>query len=182
METRQRSPPSPSAMRSVLCPTPPPPPSKRTFRPHQSACKVRLNDRHRRLLSQSFTKEGSDLPAVFTIIRPPYPGTVSIAFSLGGSADAGQDYESPPLEVSLPSDVSAADIYIWAKEDQQVEKEEIVELTLKAPAGYDILGNEKAQITIHDKVRGVWSGVWCFARPSSFGAHELPQNVCAPFL
>ncbi|EMR00937.1 delta-60 repeat domain protein [Cesiribacter andamanensis AMV16] len=58
----------------------------------------------------------------------------TIAISLSGSAQPGQDYEAPPTSVQLPAGEKAVKIPITVLADTEPEEEETVILTLTAPA------------------------------------------------
>eukprot|EP00668_Euglena_longa_P000925 GGOE01001113.1.p1 GENE.GGOE01001113.1~~GGOE01001113.1.p1 ORF type:complete len:1004 (+),score=192.70 GGOE01001113.1:54-3065(+) len=95
-------------------------------------------------------KEGGPIPAVITIVRPPYSSSITVAYSLQGTAAEGQDFEPVERQVTIPGDSSAADVLIFALEDLVPEEAETVELVLEAPAGYQLMETVPLVVVIHD--------------------------------
>lgn len=96
----------------------------------------------------SETREGSNNPAEFTIVREGAQGlSLSINYSISGSASSGGDYDTSSNQLQLLPDQSTVKLQINSLLDSIPEGKESVTLTLEPGEGY-VLGAENSA-TIH---------------------------------
>jgi len=87
----------------------------------------------------------------FTISRTgSTEAALTVHFSLGGSADNGIDYQTLPTSVTIPAGAATANVTVRPVDDDEVETEETVELTLTAEDAYTVGSPDRATITIRD--------------------------------
>ncbi|MDB6039337.1 MAG: hypothetical protein JWM99_3178 [Verrucomicrobiales bacterium] len=87
----------------------------------------------------------------FTLSRTgDLSSTLTIAFSTGGSAQNGRDYEDLGTSVTIPAGASSVTLIVQPMADALIENDETVDLILGMGAGYNIGAASSAQVVIHD--------------------------------
>jgi hypothetical protein len=90
-------------------------------------------------------------PGVFTLTRSGDTSkSLTVNFTLGGSATNGSDYDLLPLSVIIPAGQASATVTVTPKDDTIVDPNENVILTLSSSANYTIGASSNASITIAD--------------------------------
>jgi hypothetical protein len=88
---------------------------------------------------------------VFTVTRTGVTtASLTVNYTLAGTAISGTDYTSPGGTVTIPAGASSATIAITPVNDTLVESPETVVLTLAASAGYTLGSPASATVTIAD--------------------------------
>jgi len=96
------------------------------------------------------SEQGPDTGA-FTLSRDGSTASaLTVQYSLGGSAANGIDYQSLPTSVTIPQGAASAAITVTPIDDNEVEGDETIVLTLSANAAYTVGSPGSATITIHD--------------------------------
>ncbi|MGH9221593.1 MAG: Calx-beta domain-containing protein [Vicinamibacterales bacterium] len=78
--------------------------------------------------------------------------SLTVSFSLTGSATDGVDYESLPTTVMFPEGLATVDVTLTPKTDSLVEGNESATLTVMAGAGYELGSPGSATVNIADHV------------------------------
>jgi len=121
-------------------------------------------------VKQSYTSEGSPLPATFRIVREGMPLTspLIVHYTTSGTATSGSDYTSLPGTITIPAGQSSVILNISATSDAAAESTENVVLELKDAAGYRVgYKSERTAIaTIQDSQPSPVGGVSLLASGS----------------
>jgi hypothetical protein len=108
--------------------------------------------------------EFGPVSGAFTVTRTGGTGiSLTVAFSIGGTAVNGSSCTSIAPSVAIPSGASSANVEIVPIPDDIAEGDRTVILTLTPSGPYAIGANAAATVTIHDKPADQW-------RLSNFGA------------
>jgi hypothetical protein len=100
--------------------------------------------------SDPAASEGGD-PGSFTIqLNRPATNPVTVAYSIGGTATAGSDYQALPATVTIPAGQQQADLPVIPLSDNLVEPTETVTVTLQAGSDYLIGSPASASVDIAD--------------------------------
>ena len=92
-------------------------------------------------------------PGVFRLARSgDASSSLTVSFSLTGSATDGVDYESLPTTVMFPGGLATVDVTLTPKTDSLVEGNESATLTVMAGAGYELGSPSSATVNIADHV------------------------------
>src|SRR5207245_3002511 len=75
---------------------------------------------------------------------------IQVSWTFSGTASNGVDYQQLPTTSSFPAGLTDADLTITPIDDNQVEGDETVIVTLVAGAGYTIGSSSNATVIIHD--------------------------------
>ena len=95
-------------------------------------------------------EQGQDT-GTFTVSRgAETSGDLTVYYTVGGSASAGDYVEALSGQVTIPDGLSSADITITPVDDSEVEGDETVTLTLSADAAYTIGSPASDTVTIAD--------------------------------
>jgi parallel beta-helix repeat protein len=95
-------------------------------------------------------EKGTD-PGTFVISRTGDAGSsLTVSYSLGGTAANSIDYQTLPGVVTIPAGASAVAVIVRPIDDRTVESNETVILTLSASAAYIVGSPNTATITIAD--------------------------------
>ena len=90
-------------------------------------------------------------PGTFTLSRSgSMASALTVRYSLSGSAANGIDYQSLPTSVTIPGGAASATITLTPIDDNEVESDETVVLTLSPDAAYNVGSPNSATVTIHD--------------------------------
>jgi PKD repeat protein len=90
-------------------------------------------------------------PGTFTISRTgSTAASLTVHFSLGGSADNGIDYQSLPTSVTIPAGAASANLSVRPMDDTEVEGDETVVLSVSADSPYMVGSPQSATVTLHD--------------------------------
>jgi subtilisin family serine protease len=93
---------------------------------------------------------GSD-PGTFTLTRTgATDAALTVAFTLGGSATAGNDYAALGTSATIPAGASSTTIIVRPIDDTLVEGPETITITLAADSAYTLGTNASATITLAD--------------------------------
>jgi hypothetical protein len=109
-------------------------------------------------------------PGLFTISRTGTIGTLTVNFSVGGTAMEGGDYATLGGSVTFPDAQMSATVTVTPALDSRTEGNETVILTLASGIGYTIGTPATATVTIAD-YRG---GMLQVARRVNFGKAKVP--------
>jgi N-acetylneuraminic acid mutarotase len=85
--------------------------------------------------------------------------SITVGYTIGGSAANGNDYDTLSGVVSIPVGASFADIDVHPKDDTNDESNETIVLTLKPLSGYDI-DDASASMTITDNDGSTSPSYW----------------------
>ncbi|MBX3740392.1 MAG: DNRLRE domain-containing protein [Akkermansiaceae bacterium] len=103
--------------------------------------RVAGNDEVAVSVTKAFATEGveGDNKLTFTVGRSgSTTAALNVNYTLGGTADAGTDYTTPAGVVTIPAGATSAVITIDVLEDQLLEADETVTVTLAAGGGYSL--------------------------------------------
>lgn len=78
-------------------------------------------------------------------------GALTVTYSVGGTAKAGEDYPALPGSVTIAAGESVAEIKVMPIQDNKAEKAETVILTLTENPAYVVGSPKSATVTIKDK-------------------------------
>jgi hypothetical protein len=96
-------------------------------------------------------------PARFTLVRSGDTNpTVSVTYSISGTASNGVDYSFLSGSAVLPSGISTTNIIVTPFPDNLVEGDETVSLTLLPSTNYTFTTLTNATIVIHDRPIDAW--------------------------
>jgi len=96
------------------------------------------------------SEQGPDT-GTFTLSRAgDTSAALTVNYSLGGTAQNGTDYQQVGASVTIAAGASSATVTVTPIDDNQVEGDETVVLTVSADAAYDIGSPNNATITITD--------------------------------
>lgn len=136
--------------------------------------------------------ENGSAPGVFRLARSgDASSSLTVLFSVMGSATNGVDYETLPTSVMFPQDHATVDVTVTPKTDSLVEGTELATLTVMAGAGYELGSPVSATVNIADYVVPAGPVVTVFATEpvasedmSLFGAFELRRtgNLTLPLV
>jgi hypothetical protein len=118
--------------------------------------------------SDAVADEFGSGPGHFAIVRSggDLNDSLTVNYSLGGSAAPGTDFIAPPGSVTLPAGVAATNVMIEPLVDALVEGHESVTLTLASTANYLLTALSNATVTLRDRPADAW-------RFANFTASEL---------
>ena len=101
------------------------------------------------LVTAATATEASAVPGAVTIRRDAVSSrALTVSLFVGGSAAAGSDYVALPASATIPADAAEVTIPVVPIDDQLVENNETVTLTLRAGGGYTIGSPSFASVTI----------------------------------
>lgn len=100
------------------------------------------------------------IPGVFTFTRDHPIGSVTVPFSLGGTAIAGTDFEALPASVTLPDGALTSTLAVAPIEAAPDSISETLVLTLAGGAGYTLGSPASATLTIDDHITSIAAGAW----------------------
>jgi subtilase family serine protease len=93
--------------------------------------------------------EAGTVPGVVTITRGGSTDrTITVNLLVGGSATTGSDYVAVPGSVTIPAGATSATVQVLPIDDQAIENNETVVLTLYAGSGYTVGAPSSATVTI----------------------------------
>lgn len=136
--------------------------------------------------------ENGSAPGVFRLARSgDASSSLTVLFSVMGTATNGVDYETLPTSVMFPEDHATVDVTVTPKTDSLVEGSEFATLTVMAGAGYELGSPVSATVNIADHVVPASPVVTVFATEpvasedmSRFGVFELRRtgNLALPLV
>ena len=136
--------------------------------------------------------ENGSAPGVFRLARSgDASSSLTVLFSVMGTATNGVDYETLPTSVMFPEDHATVDVTVTPKTDSLVEGSESATLTVMAGAGYELGSPVSATVNIADHVVPASPVVTVFATEpvasedmSRFGVFELRRtgNLALPLV
>lgn len=119
--------------------------------PAQATVTILDDDRQYLTLSAtSSTSEPSGTGTFTLTLAEPAETSISVDFTLSGTAIPDEDFIRPQSPLIIPSGSMTATISIVVKDDQVDEGAETVTVTISPPEGIPIEGNPSATITIQD--------------------------------
>lgn len=127
-------------------------------------------------------EENSD-PGVFTLSRTgDTSSALTVAYTLGGSAVNGDDYALLPGSIVLAAGAATADITVTPVNDDRVEADESVILTLTPATTYLIDTPGSARITIKDNGISGGGGGGCTINANAVPDPSLPALLMLSLL
>ena len=94
--------------------------------------------------------EAGLVPGVFTVTRPCNIGSLTVNYSVGGTATPGSDYATLPGSVTIANGATSATITVTPIDDAVAECPETVVVTLSANPNYVVGTSSNATVTIAD--------------------------------
>ncbi|PYM16528.1 MAG: hypothetical protein DME18_01195, partial [Verrucomicrobia bacterium] len=100
------------------------------------------------------SEQGPD-PGEFTFARTgDTSSALTVNYTLGGTATKWDDYRRPegdmPESVTIPAGATSTTLTIVPFDDEEIEGDETVQLTVSPDAAYDVGSPDTATVTIHD--------------------------------
>src|SRR6185503_8069692 len=87
----------------------------------------------------------------FTVSRTgSTASSLTVFYSVSGTATAGSDFQTIPLSILIPAGQSSAGITVTTMDDALVEGDETVIVTLSPNAAYTVGSPSSATVTIKD--------------------------------
>jgi Calx-beta domain len=104
--------------------------------------------------------EGGTNPMIRITRSGDISGSLSVGYTLSGTAMSGTDYTAPSGSVSFSANETYKDVTISLDDDTTAESTETITLTLDPPSGNYTLGNESDTVFVKDNERNrvVWKG------------------------
>ncbi len=109
-------------------------------------------------LNPNATEDGPQ-PGIFEIRRNGGTNTLTVLYTLGGTATNGVDFSPLSGSVMLPPDVTNATIAVTPMADAAVEASELVTLTLATNSGYIVDAPSSASLVIADSSTPTGTGL-----------------------
>ncbi|MEW6303487.1 MAG: Calx-beta domain-containing protein [Verrucomicrobiota bacterium] len=101
--------------------------------------------------SDSAAAEAGANTGTFTVSRSgSTSASLTVNYTVGGSASNGSDYQSLPNFVTIPAGAASANVTVTPIDDSAVEGNETVVLTLASGTGYNIGSPNSATVNIAD--------------------------------
>jgi subtilase family serine protease len=120
--------------------------------------------------------EAGPVAGVFTVTRSGnMNSTLTVSYSLSGTAQRGTDYVTIPTTVTIPSGSPSAQVTITPIDDSIVESNESVILTIVASSGYMVGSPSNSAVTIVSDDTAPDMVVSALDAPTSSGAGQTIQ-------
>lgn len=124
---------------------------------------------------------GADTGTFLLARSGPTTSALTVAYSVGGTATAGADYQALSGSVTIPAGAASAAVIVRPLADAVAEGTETVALTLVGGTGYAVGAPAAAQVSISDAAAPAPAGVaaWSTHAPAPVARFEANNAVVA---